>query len=204
MRGTSRGVPLTKQKSATARERELAEDAHDLIMLFRELVQRSPKASAELRKAMSVGEPLNPAVTQRVIDGLTAVAANAVALRACGAGEADIDEAARLATELAAADRGQSASMRERASATDSNVALLLRVQQLIESIAMAGKLAFRKNKQIRERFEALLAPPSTTTRGGGGGDGGETPDDIPGSGGDYAPGAGNADGQDAESGPTV
>lgn len=174
LRAVSKGIPLTNQKTATARERELAKDAHDLVMLFRELVQRSPHASADLRTAMGVGESLNPAVTKRVLDALAAVAANASALRACGAGQADIDEAARLATELSEADRTQSVSMQARASATDSHAALLLEVQDLVERIAMAGKFAFRKNRLVRERFEALLTPPGSS-RGGkpaGGGSG--------------------------------
>src|SRR5690606_32994075 len=147
----SKGVPLTKQKSATASERELAQEAHDLIMLFREAV-RGPKGTAELRAAMGVGEPLNPAVTKKVLDALAAVAANAAALRACGAGQADINAAAELATKLAAADVKQTESMRARSSSTDGHVALLLRVQALVEAVSIAGKFAFRTNEVVRPR----------------------------------------------------
>lgn len=173
MRAVSKGVPLTNQKSATALERDVAQDAHDLIMLFREAA-RGPKGSPELRAAMGVGETLTPAVTQKVLDALTAVAANAEALRACGAGQADIDNAAELATKLAGADRTQAASMRARASATDSHIALLLRVQALVEAVSIAGKFAFRKDKAVRERFEALLATSGDKGTGGGGENGGE------------------------------
>lgn len=179
IRAVSKGVPLTKQKSATASERELAQEAHDLIMLFREAV-RGPKGTAELRAAMGVGEPLNPAVTKKVLDALAAVAANAAALRACGAGQADINAAAELATKLAAADVKQTESMRARSSSTDGHVALLLRVQALVEAVSIAGKFAFRTNEVVRPRFEALLATVGDKGTGGGGGNGGDGDDGDP------------------------
>lgn len=175
LRGVSKGTPLTKQKAATASERDLARDAHDLIMIFRELVKLSPKANAKLRAAMGVGEGLNPGATRKVLDALAAVAENAVELRACGAGQDDIDEAAQLAADLSAADREQSTAMKGRASATDTHVALRLRVQELVESVAVAGQLAFRKNAAIRKRFEALRA--GSGSSGGGTGGGGGTED---------------------------
>lgn len=179
-RGISGGVALNVQRTATALERELAADGHSLVMAFRELVKRSPKATNALRAALEVGRQLSPAVTNDVLDALEAVAANADALRECGATEEDIEEAARIATELAAADQAQAGKKRGRSDTTSDRIDLQLRIEETIDKIYVAARFAFRKQPAILRRFERLIASgtykPSSKDDEEGGGSGEDGP----------------------------
>ncbi len=149
---------LGGQKTATATERELAKDGHDLVMAFREAVKRSRKASDALRTAMGVGETLDPSVTQDVLDALEAVATNATELRKCGPTEEDIAEAARIATDLAAADQAQAGSKRARSSTTEDRIDVQLRIEATVDAVWVAARFAFRKQPATLKRFERLIA----------------------------------------------
>ena len=179
LKGSSRGAVLGVQKTATATEREIAEDAYDLIMLMRRAVQRSPNGTAALRKAIGVGDDLAPTKTQQTLDVLAAVAANAAGLRLCRVAAADIEEAASLATQLQAADAGQTSAQQARASSTEDRVDIQLRVEEAVDAIHVAGMFAFRKQPAIRTRFERLVSasgPSADDQDEGGGGGGGPDP----------------------------
>lgn len=175
-RAISGGVALGVQKTATAIERELAKDGHDLVMAFREAVKRHPKGTAALRTAIGVGDNLDPSSTQDVLDALEAVAANAAGLRECGATEDDIAEAARIATELAAADQAQAGSKRARSSTAEDRIDLQLRIEAAINEIYVAARFAFRKEPATLARFARLVASgtykPSVNEDADGGGNG--------------------------------
>lgn len=181
LKGTSRGGVLGVQKTATATEREIAEDAYDLIMLMRKAVQRSPNGTAALRKAIGVGDDLAPTKTQQILDVLAAVAANAAGLRLCRVAADDIEEAASLATQLQAADAGQTTAQQARAGSTEDRVDTQLRIEEAVDAIHVAGMLAFRKQPAIRARFERLVSASGPSAEdedededdgGGGGGPG--------------------------------
>lgn len=156
--GPADGAQLGTQKTATATEREIAADAHDLIMLMRNALRRSPKATQALRTAMGVGQQLNPAVTKAVLDALAAIATHAPALRECRIAEADIEEAASLATRLQAADATQKGAQGARTGSTEDRIDAQLRLEAAIDAIHVAGTLAFRKDAAIRGRFERLVS----------------------------------------------
>lgn len=181
LKGTSRGGVLGVQKTATATEREIAEDAHDLIMQMRNAVRRSPKGTATLRQAIGVGEPLDPSNTAAILDVLTAIAAHADGLRLCKVAAEDIAEAAALATSLQTADAGQSGAKQARTGSTEDRIDAQLRVEAAVDAIHVAGMLAFRKQPVIRARFERLVSSTGPaandgededTGEGGGGGPG--------------------------------
>ena len=174
LKGSSRGAVLGVQKTATATEREIAEDAHDLLMLMRDAARRSPNGTAALRKAIGVGDDLDPGDTQGILDVLAAVAAHADGLRRCRVAADDITEAASLATQLQAADAGQTSAKQGRASSTEERVDIQLRIEAAVDVIHVAGKLAFRKQPAVRGRFERLVSTsgPSDEDEGGGGGGG--------------------------------
>jgi hypothetical protein len=180
LKGTSRGAVLGTQKTATATEREIAEDAYDLLMLIRAAVQRSPNGTKKLRKAIGVGDDLAATKTQDVLDALNAVAANAAGLRLCRIAADDIEEAASLATQLQAADAGQTSAKQARAGSTEDRVDTQLRIEEAVDAIHVAGMLAFRKQPAIRARFERLVSASGPSAEdedeGGGGGGGGPAP----------------------------
>ncbi len=154
----SGGAVLTTQKTATATERELAESGHALIMAFREAVKRYPGASAALRTAVGVGKQLNSAVTQDVLDALHAVAGNAPALLECGAIQADIDQAAQIAIDLAAADKAQTTTQQNRSGSTGDRIDVQLRIEAAIDAIYVAARFAFLTQPAILKRFARLVA----------------------------------------------
>ncbi len=149
---------LGDQRTATATEREIATDAHDLLMLIREAVRRSPKGTPRLRAAVGVGHTLNATDTRGILDALGAVATHADGLRTCRIPASAIGEAADLATALQSADSGQSDAIQGRASSTDSRLEAQLRLEGAIDTIHMAGLFAFRKDPAKRARFEALVS----------------------------------------------
>jgi hypothetical protein len=110
----SDATPLTGQKTATATEREIAEDGHDLVLVIRNVVKRSESARESTRTAVGVGDGLDAGDTRKVLAALDAIGANADGLRACGVQNDDIAEAAAIATSLRAADASQGASMDSR------------------------------------------------------------------------------------------
>lgn len=154
---------LGAQKTATASERELASDAHDLLMIIRALAQRSPKASAALRTALAVGEPLKVTDTNRILELLAVVAAQADALRACGAPAVSIAEAATLAIDLKNADDQQQVKIGERTNTTEDRNDIQVRVEAGVETVSLLGVFLFRKNAAVRGRFERLLSSSGPT-----------------------------------------
>lgn len=161
--------PLTAQKVATATEREIAEDGHDLVMAIRNAVARSPNAGAALRKAVGIGERLRKSDTDGIVRALHAIVTHAESLRAVGVHNDDVAEASALAASLRAADDAQGASKNARSDATEARLAAHLRIEKAIDSISSKGVLAFRKEPLVRERFERLVS------------DTGPRPDDDPG-----------------------
>lgn len=179
LKGSSRGAALGTQKTATASEREIAEDAYDLLMVMREAVKRSPNGTATLRKAIGVGDNLDPGNTRGILDVLAAVAAHADGLRQCRIGADDIAEAASFATQLQDADDGQTSAQQARAGSTEDRMDTQLRIEAAIDVISTVGVLAFRKQPAIRARFERLVSasgPSADGTDEGGGGGGGPDP----------------------------
>lgn len=152
------GRALGDQRTATATEREIAKDAHDLIMLVRRAVQRSRQASESLRTAMGVGTTLHPGHTRQILNGLGAIATHADALRAIHVPTAVITEAADLAAQLQAADASQSEAIKGRASSTDARRDAHLRIEEAVDAIHVAGLFLFRKDPAKRARFEALVS----------------------------------------------
>lgn len=164
--------PLTAQKVATATEREIAADAHDLVMTIRNVVARSGSANAALRTAIGIGDGLRKDDTKGVLAALKAIETHAESLRAVGVHSDDVAEAAALAASLRAADDAQSTSMNARADSTEARVAAHLRLEAAVDSISSKGALAFRKDPLVRARFERLVAdggPQADDDRGGPG-----------------------------------
>lgn len=150
--------PLTAQKTATADERETAEDAHQLIMLIRNAVKRSPRGTKKLRTAIGVGDDTRAATTRKLIATLDAVVANGVDLGACGITSADVVEAGDLAAQLRGKDSTQKATMDARAGSTEERSAAHLRIEAAVDDIHAMGTLQFRRDAAVREVFERLVS----------------------------------------------
>ncbi len=149
---------LADQRTATATERETAKDAHDLIMLIRNAVQRSAAGTDSLRAAMEVGRTLNAGDTKGLLRVLGAVATNADALRRCKVPAVSIAEAADLAARLQGADTGQTGAKQGRSTSTDARTEARLRLEAAVDAIHVAGLFLFRKDAAKRARFEALVS----------------------------------------------
>ena len=155
--------PLTAQKIATRTEREVADDAHDLIGVFRELVQRSKAATSTLRTAIGVGDGLKATDTERVLNVLDQIVLNEPGLLACGATAEEVDEAEALAISLRGADDAQTTSVGARSIATNRRADAQLRLEAAVDQIYSRGRAAFRKNSAVRARFERLVSADGPT-----------------------------------------
>jgi hypothetical protein len=156
-------VPKGDQKVATATERQIADDAYDLVIAVRNAVKRSAQATPALRTAIGVGDGLRPANTKAVLDALASVVAHASELSACGITAEDTAEASTLASQLGGADAAQKVAIDTRSNATEDRVAAQLRLEAAIDEIQAQGVLAFRKNPTLRARFERLVSSSGPT-----------------------------------------
>jgi hypothetical protein len=153
------GTKLGAQIGATAAERELAKEAHDLVHLVREAAKR--RGGAALQKDLGVGDGLKHSDTSEVLSALAAVVraagANGADLAPIGIQPAEVAEASALGQKLSGADGAQWKQMIERKSGTADTVALRLRVERAVDEIGTAGQVAFRKSAERRAEYEKLF-----------------------------------------------
>lgn len=139
----SRVATLNVQKTATASERELAEEGHDLVLRVRAAVKASPVASDAVRTALGIGDGLKANVTSDVVAALERLVAQGAALAPFGVLPSDLAEAASLASALRGADGGQGSASDARLLDTSGRAAVQVRVELAIRQIATRGPLAF-------------------------------------------------------------
>lgn len=156
-------LALTNQKTATSAERELAAEAHALIMQIREAVARSRNVPDDLRTNIGIGDGLRAIDTSKVIAGLDAVISSAVPLGSCGVLPQDILDATQLRDALHAADLKQNAARDLRSNLAESREDTQLRVQASVDEIAGRAPLAFRKDKLLQARFERVVSASGPT-----------------------------------------
>lgn len=156
----SRVTALNVQKTATATERELADDGHDLVMRVRAAVRASPLSTEAQRTALGVGDSLKATDTAGVVAALERLVAVGAELASFGVLPSDLAEAASLASALRGADGGQGSASDARLVDTSGRAAAQLRVELAVRQIAARGPLAFPGKQPgsaaVRAAFDRL------------------------------------------------
>jgi hypothetical protein len=170
----------TAKKGKTGAKRDVSGDAHELIIDIREAVLRTDGIGDGVKKTFGVGDQINPSATDKIKGVLSSIlaafAADPALARRIGVLEEDIAAGRRLLEELTGASRSQVEAAQDTIEKTFDRNVVQLRVEAAVDAISSRGRLAFRADPAVRERFMALVSstgpaaedlpsePSSTTT----------------------------------------
>lgn len=151
-------------KASTAAQDTRLADAHSVLSAIRNAVRKGTNA-ADVRRAYGLGTKLNAGVVSSVLaSGKVAIARarkEPTEARALGILDADLNELEALLAAADAADKSQEKTLAASPATTAQRNAMAQRVADAVTSISAKGVLAFARNEQVREQFDALDDGPS-------------------------------------------
>lgn len=157
-----RGAAGTGRKAATGAERDAAAEGADWIGRVREMGRRTKGFGKGDRKAIGIGEKVDPRQSGKVRSAIASILKFATdkpdVARSIGMIPEDLAEGQGLLVALAAAENGQSAATTLSTEKTFNKDVVQLRVEAAIDQISARGAMAARKNAPLRARFEALVS----------------------------------------------
>jgi hypothetical protein len=155
----------TEQKGRTGKKRDAAEDGKDWVLTVRTMAKRTDGVSKGELKALGVGEPLSAksshSVTAAAEAILRAFEKNPELSRRIGLIEQDITDAQDITAELGTAGSEQSDVIIRNKDKTFDRNAVQMRIEAAVDMISTRGRMAFRNDRDVRDRFEALVSTKS-------------------------------------------
>jgi hypothetical protein len=152
----------TEKKGKTGVKHDAAADAHEFIMDVRESIQRTAGLTDGVRKTFGIGDGLAAGAADKVKGVLQAILqafTNDPTLpRRIGLLEEDVAEGSRLLASLGGATESQVAAKSAKIEATFDRNVVQMRVEDAVDAISARGRIAFRKDPKVRDRFMALVS----------------------------------------------
>jgi hypothetical protein len=165
--GSDRKAGKTEQKGRTGKKRDAAEDGRDWVMTVRDMAQRTVGVSNGELKALGVGERVNvgsaKTVNAAIQACLRAFEKNPELPRTIGLIEQDVTEAKDILVELNFAGKDQNDVVLKNKDKTFDRNAVQMRIEAAVDMISARGQMAFRNDRDVRDRFEALVTGKSLT-----------------------------------------
>ncbi len=160
--GSDRKAGRTEQKGRTGKKHDAAEDGKDWVMTVRDMAQRTVGVGSGELKALGVGERVNVGSTKTVSAAISACLLafkeNPDLYRNIGLIESDLTDAEAISAELSAAGGDQNNTVLKNKDKTFDRNAVQMRIEAAVDMISSRGRMAFRNDRDIRDRFEALVS----------------------------------------------
>jgi hypothetical protein len=166
--GPDRKASKTEQKGRTGKKRDAAEDGKDWTMIVRDMARRTVGVSSGDLKALGVGERVNvgsaKTVSAAVEACIRALVKNPELGRNIGLIDQDVTDAKAIIADLNSAGMVQTDVIIKNKDKTFDRNAVQMRIEAAVDMISSRGQMAFRNDRDIRDRFEALVTGKNLTS----------------------------------------
>jgi hypothetical protein len=160
--GADRKAGKTTQKGKTGKKRDLGEEGKEMVMSIRDSAKRTRGISQGTRTALGVGESIDPKSTKTVVAGikacLTAFKEDPDLAAKIGLLPEDIEDIKTILAGLDTAEASQVETIGSNKDKTFDRNAVQMRIEAAVDMIAARGRLAFRNDKDLQARFDALVS----------------------------------------------
>jgi hypothetical protein len=151
----------TEQKGHTGKKRDTAEDGKDWALIVRNMAKRTEGITSGELKSLGVGENISGksscGVSAAVRAILLTLRKNPELARKIGLIGQDETDAEGIMSDLGSAGSEQSEVITRNKDKTFDRNAVQMRIEAAIDMISARGQMAFRNDRDIRDRFEALV-----------------------------------------------
>jgi hypothetical protein len=152
---------LLEKNSSTEAQDKMIGTGCWLVSSVREAIRRRYARDPEMKDLFGIGHPVNQKSVEAVARAMQGIIDGAdkkpEAVREAGILPADIDEIRAVRMALVSADTDQEGKKLSAKDATAKRVATQLRVEEAVDRIYGAAKMAFRDQPEILAKFEAVL-----------------------------------------------